>query len=315
MKAFLSLLAAPLLLVGCAPVIRAPLYELQPGKRAVATNAGAMVNDEDDNYAPAVSPDGGALLYASTHIENSPGRPATVTTMIRKVPLDESGNVEATAVPERLFGSRNNAGGISFSGNGRHIALVSCQESDGAGDCDLYEVSDYDAANPVVSNLRQINTRYWESAPFFSDDGNTLYFTAFNRPTPETANARDGNVDIHVTRKNADGFWSKPAPVEGPVNSPYREDGACLAMGDSALFFCSNRPGGYGGFDLYVSFRLPDGGWGPVYNLGPNVNSGSDERYITVSRDGSLVFIASNRGGKGAQGKFDIYRVSFTDAP
>lgn len=98
---------------------------------------------------------------------------------------------------------------------------------------------------------------------------------------------------------------------DAPLNTIYNERTPFLTMGDSALFFASDRPGGYGGFDLYVSFKEPSGRWGKVYNLGAPINTAANEQSIAVTKDGNVIYFASDRADDGAFGRLDIYMARF----
>ena len=76
-----------------------------------------------------------------------------------------------------------------------------------------------------------------------------------------------------------------------------------IAPDQSWLIFASERPGGYGAADLYVSFRRPDGTWGEPKNLGPSVNTAGSEYTPMLSPDGRYLFFTRGRFGD------DIYWV------
>lgn len=93
------------------------------------------------------------------------------------------------------------------------------------------------------------------------------------------------------------------------VNTKYDEWGASLSKNEDTLFFASNRPGGVGGFDIYMSFKLPDGTWGIPQNLGLPVNTPYDEVLPQISERGDELTFASNR--KESMGNYDIFRTSW----
>lgn len=79
---------------------------------------------------------------------------------------------------------------------------------------------------------------------------------------------------------------------------------ASLPMGKS-FFFTSDRPGGYGGMDIYVTKRLPNGQWGIPINLGPKINTAKDEISPFIHPDGVTLFFSSK--GHNSMGGFDIF--------
>jgi hypothetical protein len=89
------------------------------------------------------------------------------------------------------------------------------------------------------------------------------------------------------------------------INTSYRERDPFIAPDEDYLLFCSDRPGGFGGTDLYLSVRKNDGEWGPASNLGPSINSKLDEGSPYISPDGQYLFFSRDNN----QNK-DIYWVS-----
>ena len=107
--------------------------------------------------------------------------------------------------------------------------------------------------------------------------------------------------------------WSEPVRLGAPVNLPTaNEQGPALSSDNLSLYFCSNRPGGSGGNDLWVSRRGSEvDAWEEPVNLGPGVNSPGGDCGPSLSVDGRLLFFTSNRTG-GAGGN-DLYMSSRTD--
>jgi Tol biopolymer transport system component len=100
--------------------------------------------------------------------------------------------------------------------------------------------------------------------------------------------------------------WSEPVNLGAGVNSAFEEFLPELSKNGRSLYFASNRPGPFGGEDLWVSRRAgPDDPWGPADNLGTAINGPFNERSPALSRDGHLIFFASNRPG--GMGGFDIW--------
>jgi hypothetical protein len=100
--------------------------------------------------------------------------------------------------------------------------------------------------------------------------------------------------------------WSAPVNLGPTINSPFTDFGPAISRDGLSLYISSNRPGGFGGFDLWVSQRASvNDPWGPPVNLGPNANSSSDEVLPNFSPDGHLMFFATNRPG--GIGNFDIW--------
>jgi len=161
-----------------------------------------------------------------------------------------------------------------------------------------------------------INTAGEESAPAISDDGLSLYF---NR-NPNLPDDRD--EDLYVSRRsrpaepprNPRSAWGDPIPLV-TVNTPtFNERNATLSRDGLLLFFSSDRPGGFGGLDLYVSRRLDrndDQGWSTPVNLGPNVNSAAADvgpDYVEDEAGSTVLYFTSNRPAPAGFGAADIYK-------
>jgi Tol biopolymer transport system component len=100
--------------------------------------------------------------------------------------------------------------------------------------------------------------------------------------------------------------WSAPVNLGPVVNSAFEEFLPEMSKNELSLYFASNRPGPFGGEDLWVSQRATrNDAWGEPLNLGPNVNTSFNERSPALSRDGHFLFFASTRPG--GSGGFDIW--------
>ena len=99
------------------------------------------------------------------------------------------------------------------------------------------------------------------------------------------------------------------------LNSAFNDRGPALSKGGLSLYFSSNRPGGFGGGDIWVSQRTSeDDPWGPPVNLGVIVNSSAGEDGPFLSRDGHYLFFQSGRpGGFGLQDIWVSYREDIHD--
>jgi len=121
--------------------------------------------------------------------------------------------------------------------------------------------------------------------PDFSREGDMVIF-AKGRP--------DAPSDLFVSRREHGGeAWSEPEPLAG-INSEYDELGPALSDDRQLLYFYSNRPGGLGGYDIWVA-RWDGETWSGVENAGPSVNSPYDEYDPALSPDGGKLYFSSNR--------------------
>ena len=123
-----------------------------------------------------------------------------------------------------------------------------------------------------------------------------------------TYNDRTGQGDIYYSEYQQGEFQpEKPVTMKG-VNSPNWETHFTITPNERELFFASERPGGYGGRDIYQCIKLPSGKWSEPKNLGPTINSIYDEDAPFISLDEKTLYFASN--GEKSMGGFDILSVT-----
>ncbi|MHC4751491.1 MAG: TolB family protein, partial [Planctomycetota bacterium] len=99
----------------------------------------------------------------------------------------------------------------------------------------------------------------------------------------------------------ADFTFGTPTNLGPTVNSSAYDEAPSISADGLTLYFNSNRPGGYGAFDLWMTARsTKESDWGPPENLGPTVNSADREGGASISADGlSLYFNSTRPGGYG----------------
>lgn len=113
-----------------------------------------------------------------------------------------------------------------------------------------------------------------------------------------------GNYDIYKSVYTPTG-WSEPENLGKNINTEFWESSPSLSPDNRVLFFSSNRPGGYGGKDLYISYRGSDGKWSAAQNLGPEINTAGDELAPFIHPDNQTVYYTSD--GLPGYGGSDLY--------
>lgn len=116
-----------------------------------------------------------------------------------------------------------------------------------------------------------------------------------------------GVGDIYLTTGEKGKNYKTPEKLADNINSSSEEIAACINNDGSALYFASDRSGGFGGTDIYVSNKLPNGTWGPAINLGSEINTPFNEDFPNISPDGKTLFFSSN--GLTTIGGYDIFKV------
>jgi len=148
-----------------------------------------------------------------------------------------------------------------------------------------------------------VNSEQHESWASMAENGNLYFFRDGGGGTAETGrggivvrSATGGPpraVDIYCS-KFKDGRYAAPEKLGPEVNSDAADLDPTIAPDESYLVFHSNRPGGFGQMDLYISFRNEDGPWTPAVNMGDKINSAGNEASGRVSADGKYFFF--NKG-------------------
>ncbi len=144
----------------------------------------------------------------------------------------------------------------------------------------------------------KVNTNLNEAAQNISQDGQLLVFTGCNYPEGE------GSCDIYFSLRTNTG-WSEPQNIGPMINTEFWESSPSLSPDKKDLYFASSRPGGFGGSDIWVSHRLPNGKWGSPENLGEAVNTSGDEGCPFMHADNQTLYFTSN--GHVGYGMTDLF--------
>lgn len=152
-----------------------------------------------------------------------------------------------------------------------------------------------------------VNTRFHEGPSALLPDG-SLIFTRNNYYSGKKGSSSEGVTKLKLFTASGAG-WKK---IEGfPYNSDeYSVGHPTVSPAGDILIFASDKPGGFGGTDLYYSVRVKNGRWGRPVNLGNKINTEGDEQFPYLDNSGSLYFSSNGHPGIGG---LDIFRVPFTD--
>ncbi len=267
------------------------------GPWSAPVNLGPVVNSVYDDLLPEISRDGLSLYFRSDRPGGFGGADIWVS---------QRTSVNAAWGPPQNLGVNVNTIGVDqspgLSPDG-HRLFFDSDRPGGCGGRDLYVSRRQDARDdlgwePAVNLGCTINTPVRESGPnYFEDDRTgaaTLYFV---REPGEL-----GGADIYASSVGEDGTFG-PGILVSEVSSPYTDRRPYVRRDGLEMFISSNRPGGLGGADLWVSTRATTQDvWSTPVNLGPPINTAFDDGTAAVSADGTTLYFYSNRpGGLGGQ--------------
>lgn len=146
-----------------------------------------------------------------------------------------------------------------------------------------------------------LNSSKNEGAHFLSMDRKYMFFMRCgNQRTNESTM---GNCDMYLAFKKK-GAWSESEPFGATINTPYYDGTPCLASDNKHLYFASDKPGGFGGKDIYVT-KFEDGLWQLPENLGSAINTPFDDYAPFLALDDHTLYFTSN--GHPGFGGSDIF--------
>lgn len=172
----------------------------------------------------------------------------------------------------------------AFSADGRYIVYtVNYTGREDFYYSELQEDGSWSKGQP----LSGVNTLENEGAQSMSADGRLLFFTGCNWPDTY------GSCDLYYARREK-GEWGSLRHAAPPLNSAHWDTQPSLSANGDFLYFTSNRPGGYGGSDLWRCQRQANGRWGEPENLGPTINTEGHEQSPFLHADGQTLYFSSD---------------------
>ena len=206
--------------------------------------------------------------------------------------------------------------------NGEYIYFASSRKDLVEGDeygwneepwLDIFMVKE-DGEDQIPIKIKgDVNTRFHESSLVFSTDyknDTVVYFTRNNYFKNKKAYGAEDELNLKIfSAIKEKGEWKENRNLR--INSDYFSTGhPYVSPGRTRLYFTSDRPGGYGGTDIYYSEIHPRGGIGKPVNAGPVVNTEGNEMFPFINHEGVLFFASDGHVGFG---QLDIFSTISTD--
>ncbi|MFH1737969.1 MAG: hypothetical protein ABIH23_03090 [bacterium] len=266
-------------------------------------NLGSIVNSSNHECSPCISADGLSLFFGSDRPGGSGDFDLWVTTRAAPdAPWSEPVNLGPSV------NSANTDYTPSLSSDG--LRLYFARGAFGSGDIWITTRTSMSDLWGAAENLGPvINTWAEEATPSVSADGLSLFFRS-------TRSGGFGNTDIWVaTRPTVQDTWGPPRNLGSTVNSSAYDCGVNVSADGLSLFIQSNRDGGFGSFDLYLSTRKTTGDeWSAPVNLGGSINTSNWDVCPSLSADNRWLYFCDSPFGDpvrpGGFGNADLWQAS-----
>ncbi|MBN2091802.1 PD40 domain-containing protein, partial [candidate division KSB1 bacterium] len=242
---------------------------------------GSPINSMAGEYAPTISADGQFMIFESDRDEKYNWK-------LYITHKTDSGWTH----PVRLDSVNSNQwDGAPFLTYDQNYLYLSSERAGGAGDIDIWISQRLGESWTKPQNIgAPINTKGYDGFASLSSDGKVLYF---KRDAPEKAKCSSKyHFDLYYSVLK-DGKWQEPKKLRPPINSEYCEGSHIILPDSRTLIFSSDRPGGFGGHDLYKTEKKVDGSWSEPVNLGSFINTAKDESIVSVPASGDVMYFTS----------------------
>lgn len=157
----------------------------------------------------------------------------------------------------------------------------------------------------AVNMGSSINTSSHDASIGLSPDGQELFVY---RSSNDNKSGVSGDIWVSDLRGSE---WTPPSKMHSNINSTYWEPSCSVTPDEKTMFFSSNKPGGIGGRDIYVSKKIAGNDWTEPQNLGNTINTDQDEDAPFIHPDGKTLFFSSR--AHRTMGGFDIFTSTFDE--
>lgn len=258
------------------------------------------LNTKYNDYAPAVSTDGGEIIFTSNRPnEHKPN----------EVGGYDDDLYSSSKIDGKWSGAQSLRGGVNtdvdevsnnLSYDGTKMLLHRINE----GQTDIYEstLQGLTWSAPEKLHYAISSDRTNEVFAAYSDDGWSIYFNRDNASRSNGFEVMESSMQSKIQKNYM------AAQMISNVNSKFNEGPIYVTLDGDLMYIASQGGDGFGGYDIFVSKRA-NGSWGKPENLGYPINTPYDDFYFSASANGKFAYICSNRAG--GKGGYDIYKVTF----
>jgi outer membrane protein OmpA-like peptidoglycan-associated protein len=275
----------------------------------VLQKLGSSINTEYNEIHPVITPDGEELYFVRvSHPSNNFGKNGSNDVWFTQHRSDGRWSI-ARKMPNTINKDRyNDLFSITPDGNTILIRGVyrngRKQNEVGISKCQKTKTGWTQPEQLDIPKLDAMCKGQYLSA-FLSNNGKVLIlgFT-------EKKNSKDD--DLYISKLERDGKWTRPELLGTDINTNNSETTPFLGADDYTLYFASDRKGGQGGSDIWVSKRMDRTWkkWSDPINLGPKINSKEDDYYYSITASGEYAYMSTRNE---SLGKGDIIRFKLRE--
>jgi tetratricopeptide (TPR) repeat protein len=202
----------------------------------------------------------------------------------------------------------------SITADGKYLVFTSRRsdtkggEIDEEGDYKFYEDvyystwdEEYDEWTLSENVQGNVNTEKYDAVLSIAPGGKELFIYRNNESSA-------GDIFISKYSEPTES-WREPQKMPKPINTSYFEGSVSITEDGETLYFISERQGGIGRGDIYVSKKKKEGEWTKPENLGSMLNTEDDEKFVYIHPNGRTLYFASN--GHQTMGSYDIFKSDF----
>ncbi|MEO9533416.1 MAG: OmpA family protein [Crocinitomicaceae bacterium] len=272
-------------------------------------NVDPHINTAYTEILPIISPDGNTLYFVrSDHPQNHSGSMKSQDVWMADV-TNGMTNANAVRVPKPLNTQQYNMiAGVSPDGNSMLIKGIFDKDMNYAkkGYSMVYRTatgwSEPEAID--IENYENMAKGAYVGA-YWTQDGKHLVMSFSESST-------NNSQDLYVSHKEDNGTWTRPKKLGATINTDGDDHSPFLASDGKTLYFSSNRDGGLGNNDIWMSKRKDDSwtNWTEPVNLGEEINTDQWDAYYSIDAQGKYAYMASS---KNSNGKEDIVRIKLKE--
>jgi len=279
------------------------LGQKPPGMTATLFAPGVVSTGYFEHSSPTFSPDGREIFWSVQESDSFP-IPGPIVFMELK------GGAWTRPKMASFVKKEYSYGGPFFSADGRRLyfeAFLEAKRRESPSPWDIWYVERTASGWSEQKKLPSPpNSGDLDASPSVAANG-SLYFVA-------ACEKAEFGYALYYSRF-AGGKYERPVLMDGRFNKMGADWTPYVAPDESYFIFSSDRKGGFGDCDLYVSFKGPDGTWGDPVNMGDKINNDANDRFPNVTPDGKYLFFNSTRKIAGAgpnepgNGAGDVYWI------